>query len=163
MEDIMSSEADAQFHFGLSQEEREDLHKLISALSDEGSSGSGEQLRGNSVEINERIRDMGSRIEEFSESMLQFDVKLRSNSSYVDERIRQMGFSIAGFSEQLLKLDARMKAFYKILLLSQKKTELMNKHIDDILEIMLEGEATSECLSKSDAGNQTTLKISAKK
>jgi predicted nucleic acid-binding Zn-ribbon protein len=141
MEDTMHSEADAEVHFGFSEEERQDLHKLISTLSDERSLGWDEgQPESTSTEIDERIRDMSSSIEDFSERMLQLDDKMRSASSYVDERMRQMGSSIAGFSEKLLKLDAQMKAFYKILLLSQKRTELMNKHIDAILEMILDGE-----------------------
>jgi hypothetical protein len=141
MEDMMNSEADAQVHFGLSEEERQDLHNLISTLGDEKSSDSGEaQPETTSTEIDERIRDMSESIEDFGERMLQLNVEMKSASSNVDERMRQIGSSIAGFSEKLLKLDGQMKAFYKILLLSQKRTELMNKQIDTILEMILDGE-----------------------
>ena len=137
----MTSEADPEIQFGLSQEEREDLYKLMGTLSDETPlAPDGGQPGSSSQKIDERMRDMSSCLEDFSERVLQLDVKMKSTSSYVDDRMRHLGSTIVGFSDKLLKLDTQMKAFYKILLLSQKKTELMNEHINAILEMTLDRE-----------------------
>jgi hypothetical protein len=139
----MTGEAQADVHIGLSEEEREDLHKLISAFSAERSSESDDdQFRGpmsiTSTDVDQRIEKMTSNIAEFSEKIRRLDAKTKSTSADVDQRMRQMGSNIAGFGEKMLQFDTKIKALYKILLLSQKKTELMNKHIDAILEMIVD-------------------------
>ncbi|UCF83301.1 MAG: hypothetical protein JSV50_19330 [Desulfobacteraceae bacterium] len=139
----MTGEAQADVHIGLSEEEREDLHKLISAFSAERSSESGDdQLGGpisiDSTDVDQRMEEMTSNIAEFSEKIRRLDAKTKSTSADVDQRMRQMGSNIAGFGEKMLQFDTKIKALYKILLLSQKKTELMNKHIDAILEMIVD-------------------------
>lgn len=57
----------------------------------------------------------------------------------VHDQIKSMSVKFAHFGDVLLKFDAKMKSFYKILLLSHKKSEIMNQRIDTIINIMKEG------------------------
>lgn len=139
----MTGEAQAEMHIGLSEEEREDLHKLISAFSAEKSSEAGDDQHGGPMsisgkDVDRRMEEMGSNIADFSEKIRRLEDKTMSTSAEVDQRIRQMSSSIAGFGEKMLQFDTKMKALYKILLLSQKKTELMNKNMDVILEMIVD-------------------------
>jgi ribosomal protein L12E/L44/L45/RPP1/RPP2 len=54
----------------------------------------------------------------------------------VHYQIKSMSAKLAHFGDVLLKFDAKMKSFYEILLLSHKKSEIMNQRIDTIVEIM---------------------------
>ena len=54
----------------------------------------------------------------------------------VHNQIKSMSAKLAHFGDVLLKFDAKMKSFYEILLLSYKKSEIMNQRIDTIIEIM---------------------------
>jgi len=47
-----------------------------------------------------------------------------------------MSAKLAQFGDVLLKFDTKMKSFYEILLLSYKKSEIMNQRIDTLIEIM---------------------------
>ncbi len=49
---------------------------------------------------------------------------------------KSMSAKLAHFGDILLKFDTKMKSFYEILLLSHKKSEIMNQRIDTIIEIM---------------------------
>ena len=54
----------------------------------------------------------------------------------VHSQIKSMSAEIAEFGEMLLKFDAKIKSFYDVLLLSYKKSEMMNQRIDVIIELM---------------------------
>ena len=54
----------------------------------------------------------------------------------VHSQIKSMSAKLAEFGEILLKFDAKIKSFYEILLLSFKKSEMMNQRIDVIIENM---------------------------
>ncbi|MGD9231530.1 MAG: hypothetical protein PVJ20_12010, partial [Desulfobacterales bacterium] len=54
----------------------------------------------------------------------------------VHSQIKSMSAKLAEFGEILLKFDTKIKSFYEILLLSYKKSEMMNQRIDVIIEIM---------------------------
>jgi len=54
----------------------------------------------------------------------------------VHSQIKSMSAKLAHFGDVLLKFDAKMKSFYEILLLSYKKSEIMNQRIDTIIEII---------------------------
>jgi len=47
-----------------------------------------------------------------------------------------MSAKLAQFGDILLKFDTKIKLFYEILLLSYKKSEMMNQRIDTIIEII---------------------------
>ena len=54
----------------------------------------------------------------------------------VHNQIKSMSTKLAQFGDVLLNFDTKMKSFYQILLLSYKKSEIMNQRIDTIIEIM---------------------------
>ena len=54
----------------------------------------------------------------------------------VHSQIKSMSAKLAQFGDILLKFDTKIKSFYEILLLSYKKSEMMNQRIDTIIEIM---------------------------
>lgn len=54
----------------------------------------------------------------------------------VHNQIKSISTELAQFGDVLLNFDTKMKSFYKILLLSYKKSEIMNQRIDTIIEIM---------------------------
>jgi len=54
----------------------------------------------------------------------------------VHNQIKSMSAKLAQFGDVLLKFDTKMKSVYEILLLSYKKSEIMNQRIDTIIEIM---------------------------
>jgi hypothetical protein len=51
-------------------------------------------------------------------------------------QIKSMSVKLAQFGDILLKFDTKIKSFYEILLLSYKKSEMMNQRIDKIIEVM---------------------------
>jgi hypothetical protein len=54
----------------------------------------------------------------------------------IHSQIKSMSAELAEFGEMLLKFDTKIKSFYEILLLSYKKSEMMNQRIDVIIELM---------------------------
>ncbi len=59
-----------------------------------------------------------------------------ASAEEVHNQIKSMSAKLAHFGDVLLKFDIKMKSFYEILLFSHKKSEIMNRRIDTIVEIM---------------------------
>ena len=97
----MTDEHQTELNVGLSDGEKKDLEKLITAFREKESSPPPDK-----------------------------------SAEDVHGQIKSMSAKLAEFGEILLKFDTKIKSFYEILLLSYKKTEMMNQRIDVIIEIM---------------------------
>ena len=97
----MTDENQTELNVGLSDGEKKDLEKLITAF---------------------REKEPSTPPDPSSED--------------IHGQIKSMGAKLAQFGDILLKFDTKMKSFYEILLLSCKKSEMMNQRIDAIIEII---------------------------
>lgn len=99
--DNMTDEYQTELNVGLSDGEKKDLEKLITAFREKGSSEPPDK-----------------------------------SAEDVHNQIKSMSAKLAEFGDILLKFDTKIKSFYEILLLSFKKSEMMNQRIDVIIENM---------------------------
>jgi hypothetical protein len=99
--DTMTDENQTQIIVGLSDGEKKDLEKLITAFREK-----------------------------------EYSAPPHAQAEEVHNHIKSMSAKLAHFGDILLKFDAKMKSSYEILLLSHKKSEIMNQRIDTIVEIM---------------------------
>jgi hypothetical protein len=93
----------------------------------------------NQIEINVGLSDGEKR--DLEKLMTAFREKESStppdpSSEDIHSQIKSMDAKLAQFGDILLKFDTKMKSFYEILLLSYKKSEMMNQRIDTIIEII---------------------------
>ncbi len=97
----MSEDTQTEIVIGLSDEEKDDLEKMIKTFREDQS----------------------------AEASI-------SNIESVEKQIMSIGENLAQLGDMLLKFDEKMKSFYKIIHLYFKKDAMLNRRIDDILEII---------------------------
>jgi hypothetical protein len=97
----MTDEYQTELNVGLSDGEKKDLEKLLTAFREKESSTPPDK-----------------------------------SAEDVHSQIKSMSAKLAQFGDILLKFDTKIKLFYEILLLSYKKSEMMNQRIDTIIEII---------------------------
>ena len=97
----MSKDTQPEIVIGLSDEEKDDLEKMIKTFREDRSAGA-------SI----------------------------SNIENVEKQIVSIGENLAQLGDMLLNFGEKMKPFYKIIHLYFKKDAMLNRRIDDIVEIM---------------------------